>query len=103
MKKSLEDMKMLQVNADMIYVIRKILVLLKIIRNSKRFLLSIIDFHILKRTSQFFLQYIMMECSSPEKNIFVSFMTILLLYFFFFFRKTLIPPTSFFCSLSSFF
>ena len=59
---------MLRVNAVMIYIIHKILVLLKIIKNSKRFLRSIIDFHFLKRNSQFFLKHIMMENSSPEKN-----------------------------------
>ena len=59
---------MLRVNAVMIYIIHKILVLLKIIKNSKLFLRSIIDFHFLKRNSQFFLKHIMMENSSPEKN-----------------------------------
>ena len=44
MKKLLEDMKMLQVNFIMIYIIHKILVLLKLIRILKSFLRRTIDF-----------------------------------------------------------
>ena len=56
MKKLLEDIKMLQVNFSMIYIIHKILVLLKITRILKRFLRSIIDFF-LKKKLIFFTTY----------------------------------------------
>ena len=48
MKKLLEDMKMLQVNFIMIYIIHKILVLLKFIRILKSFLRRTIDFFLKK-------------------------------------------------------
>ena len=48
---------MLQVNFIMIYVIHKILALLKITKNLKRFLRSIIDFYFFKSIKFFFTTY----------------------------------------------
>ena len=50
LKKLLEDMKILQVNFIMIFIIHEISILLKIIRTLKRFLRSIIEFYFLKKT-----------------------------------------------------
>ena len=47
-KKLIEDIKMLQVNFIMIYIIHKIFLLLKITRILKHFLSNIIDFYFLK-------------------------------------------------------
>ena len=48
LKRLLENIKMLQVNFIIIYIIHKILVLLKITRILKRFLRSIIGFYFYK-------------------------------------------------------
>ena len=58
---------MLQVNFIMICIIRKISVLLKITRISKRFLNSIIEFYFLK-DNQFFSEHIMMKSPSLEEE-----------------------------------
>ena len=61
----LEDIKMLQVNFIIIYIIHKILVLLKITRILKHFLRSIIDFYFFKNNN-FVSQHITMESSNLE-------------------------------------
>ena len=53
MKKLLEDIKKMQVNFIMIYIIHKILVLIKMTRILKCFLRSIIDFYS-KNMNRFF-------------------------------------------------
>ena len=52
----------------MIYIIHKILVLLKVTRISKHFLRSIIDFYLFIKIIDFFSQHIMIESSRPEEE-----------------------------------
>ena len=64
-KKLVGDIKILQVN--MIYLIHKVLVLLKITSIFKKFLRTIIDFYGL-RNNQYFSEHIMMENLRPEEE-----------------------------------
>ena len=59
---------MLQVNFIIIYIIHKVLVLLKITRILKRFLRSIIELFIFLKIINFFSQHITMERSSLEEE-----------------------------------
>ena len=59
---------MLQFNFIIVYIIHKILVLLKITRILKHFLRTMIDFHFFKKIINFFSQHIMMESSSLEEE-----------------------------------
>ena len=59
---------MLQVNFIIMYIIHKMLVLIKITRILKYFLRSIIDFYFSFKTNELFSQYIMMESPRLEEE-----------------------------------